>query len=72
MSVTIRFLPGILKQFNCHQSVIHGFVNQCVDTGHKEVNCTKQSLSILTQELLCLSIEPKLILKKEEFRSSLT
>lgn len=55
-------LPGIFIHLDRHQGVFHGLVDQGVDAGHKEVNRTKQSLPILTQQLLSLCIVAKLIL----------
>lgn len=57
-----KTLPGIFIHLDRHQGVLHGLVDQCVDAGHKEVNGTKQSFSILTQQLLSLCIVAKLIL----------
>lgn len=57
-------IPCIFVLLNRHQSIFHCFVDQCVDTGYEEVDGTKQSLAILTQQLLCFCIIPKLILQR--------
>ncbi len=49
---------------NGHQRILHCFVDQGVYTGHKKVDGTKQSLAVLTQQLLSFSIVPKLILQR--------
>lgn len=57
-------LPCVFIQLNGQQSILHCFVDQGVDTRHKEVDGTKQSLAILTQQLLCFCIIPKLVLQR--------
>ena len=55
-------LPGTFIHLDRHQGVLHGLIDQCVDAGHKEVNGTKQSLPVLTQQLLSLCVVAELIL----------
>lgn len=58
-------LPCIFIELDGHQGIFHSFVDQGVDTGHKEVYGSKQSFPILTQELLCFCIISKLILQRK-------
>lgn len=58
-------LPCVFIQLNGHQSILHCFVDQGVDTGHEEGDGTEQSLAIPTQQLLCFCIIPKLILQRK-------
>lgn len=60
----ISSIPCIFVLLDRHQSIFHCFVDQCVDTGYEEVDGAKQSLAILTQQLLCFCIIPKLILQR--------
>lgn len=59
-------LPCIFIVLNGHQSILHCFVDQGVDTGHEEADSTEQSLAILTQKLLCFGIIPKLVLQRKK------
>lgn len=60
-----NFLPRIFIQPNGHQRVFHGFVDQRVDTGDKEVYGPQQGFTVPTQQLLRFCIIPKLILWRE-------
>lgn len=53
---------------NGHQGILHCFVDQGVDTGYEEVDGTEQSLAILTQQLLCFCIIPKLVLQRNTYQ----
>lgn len=57
-------LPCIFILLDSHQSIFHCFVDQGVDTGHKEVDGTQQSLAILTEQFLCFCIITKFILQR--------
>lgn len=58
-----HFIPCIFIMSDCHQSILHGFIDQGVYAGHKEVDGAQQSLTILAQQLLCFCIIPKFILQ---------
>lgn len=58
-------VPGIFIQPNGHQRILHGLVDQRVDTGDEEVDGTQQGFAVLTQQLLCFCIIPKLVLQTE-------
>lgn len=59
------FLPCIFIMLDGHQGIFHSFVDQGVDTGHKEVYGSEQSFPIFTQELLCFCIISKLVLQRK-------
>lgn len=59
------FIPRIFIQSNGHERILHGFVDQRVDTGDEEVYGTKQGFTVLTQQLLRFCIIPKLVLRRE-------
>lgn len=57
--------PGSLILFDSHECVFHGLGDQRVDARDKEVDSPQQRLPILAQQLLCLCIIAKFLLRAE-------
>lgn len=59
----IRHPPGKFILLDVQHGVLNGFVHERVNAGDKKVDCSKQRLSIFGQQLLGVSVVPKLLLQ---------